>query len=156
MGYSSNITYNCAVVLSISTAGIWQCDSQVWITAIHADAQYYIMLVSVILLFNYKQGNNINYLMYQTKTGQIVAVYFLDPNFQISQSIIFCVSLKKGKDLKLVWISICEWSRVSKRSVISRLPLRVVHFFKTNLTSTNKQTNKKPPKVQYSFWKWLC
>ncbi len=135
--------------------GFGQCDSQVWITAIHADAQYYIMLVSVILLFNYKQGNNINYPMYQTKTGQIVAVYFLDPKFQISQSIIFCVSLKKGKYLKLVWISTCEWSRVSKRSVISRLPLH--SGLSSSLRQTwPEQTNKKPPKVQYSFWKWLC
>ncbi len=50
--------------------------------------------------------------MYQTKTGQIVAVYLLDQKLQISQSIIFCVSPKKGKDI-----------RVSKCSVISKLPL---------------------------------
>ncbi len=70
------------------------------------------MIVRVILLFYYKQGNNIKYLMYQTKTGQIVAVYLLDQKLQISQSIIFCVSPKKGKDI-----------RVSKCSVISKLPL---------------------------------
>ncbi len=72
--------------------------------------------------------------MYQTKTGQIVAVYLLDQKLQISQSIIFCVSPKKGKRHKSFKV-LCNLQ--------ASTPLWVVHFFKTNLARTNKRTNKK-------------